>query len=132
MKIMVCQACNASDLDQRILEVALKHAKATQGEVIIVNSQMMDDRFHAKEVEAGKKGLASAEEFFKTAGITCRSHLSIRGIGPGEDIVKLVEEDGVDEIFVGLKKRSRLGKLLVGSTAQYLLLNSDCPVVSIK
>jgi nucleotide-binding universal stress UspA family protein len=58
--------------------------------------------------------------------------LSVRGLQAGEDIVLLAEENKVDEIIIGVRRRSKVGKLLFGSTAQYVILNAPCPVVSVK
>ena len=51
---------------------------------------------------------------------------------PGEDIVAFANEKDVDEIIVGVKSRSNVGKLLFGSTAQTVILEADCPVVSVR
>jgi nucleotide-binding universal stress UspA family protein len=50
----------------------------------------------------------------------------------GEDLVEFAEENKIDEIIVGVKRRSKVGKLLMGSTAQYVILNASCPVVTVK
>jgi nucleotide-binding universal stress UspA family protein len=42
------------------------------------------------------------------------------------------KKESTNEIIVGVKRRSKLGKLLMGSTAQHVILNAPCPVVSIK
>ena len=56
----------------------------------------------------------------------------IRGLSPGEDLVNFAKENEVDEIIVGVKRRSKVGKLILGSTAQYVILEASCPVVSVK
>jgi nucleotide-binding universal stress UspA family protein len=132
VKFLVCQECEKGNLDSRVLDAALKNAKAMGGELIIANSQLMEDRFHAKEIDAVKKCLDAARQKAELMGVTCETHLSVRGMPPGEDFLKLAEEYGVDEIYIGIKKRSRLGKLILGSTTQHLLLRTDIPVVTVK
>ncbi len=38
----------------------------------------------------------------------------------------------LDQIFVGIEKKSRTRKLLLGSTAQYIILKASCPVITVK
>ena len=64
--------------------------------------------------------------------LACESLLSIRGLEPGVDLVKIAREQDVGEIIVGVKRRSKVGKLLFGSTAQYVILNAPCPVATVK
>ena len=63
--------------------------------------------------------------------IDCKTHLRIRGVSPGEDLVQFAAENRVDEIFIGVRRRSKVGKVLMGSTAQYVILNAPRPVVSV-
>ncbi|MFW6334570.1 MAG: universal stress protein [Desulfosalsimonas sp.] len=51
---------------------------------------------------------------------------------PDEDLVAYATEQQVDEIVIGIRKRSKMGKLLFGSTAQFLILNAPCPVLTVK
>ena len=64
--------------------------------------------------------------------ISCESVLSVRGLEAGEDLVQLADENKVDEIIIGVRRRSKVGKLLFGSTAQFVILHAPCPVVSVK
>jgi nucleotide-binding universal stress UspA family protein len=38
----------------------------------------------------------------------------------------------IDLIFLGIVKKSKVGKLLFGSTAQYVILHAPCPVVTVQ
>ena len=51
---------------------------------------------------------------------------------PGEDIVLFAQENDIDHIYVGIHKKSRTSKLILGSTAQYIILKANCPVISVK
>ena len=53
-------------------------------------------------------------------------------MSPGEDLVRFAQEQGIDEIVVGVKKTSAVGKILFGSNARYVILHAPCPVVSAK
>ncbi len=64
--------------------------------------------------------------------IPCKAILSVRGLQAGEDLVELADEHKADEIIIGVRRRSKVGKLIFGSTAQYVVLNASCPVVSVK
>jgi nucleotide-binding universal stress UspA family protein len=76
--------------------------------------------------------LEYAKSLFEENDIPCNTHLLIRGHTAGEDLVEFAKENQVGEIIVGVKRRSKVGKLLMGSTAQYVILQADCPVVTVK
>ena len=79
-----------------------------------------------------ENNLDRAQVFFKAQDIACEKHLLIRGMEAGEDIVAFANEKQVDEIIIGVKSRSNLRKLLFGSTAQTVILEADCPVVTVR
>jgi len=62
----------------------------------------------------------------------CEKVMSVRGLQAGEDLVQLAVEHQVDEIIIGVRRRSKVGKIIFGSTAQYVVLNAPCPVVTVK
>jgi nucleotide-binding universal stress UspA family protein len=35
-------------------------------------------------------------------------------------------------VIIGIVKKSKVGKILFGSTAQYLILNAPCPVLTVR
>ncbi|WP_028604311.1 universal stress protein [Ottowia thiooxydans] len=56
----------------------------------------------------------------------------VRGKSTIEEIEDLVDELEVSVLVIGLRKRSPVGKLLLGSMAQDILLNVSCPVLAVK
>jgi nucleotide-binding universal stress UspA family protein len=73
-----------------------------------------------------------AERKATDSGVKCEKHLLMRGNATGEDIVSFAKENRADLIVIGVKKRSKVGKLMFGSTAQYVILEADCPVLAVK
>ena len=51
---------------------------------------------------------------------------------PGAAILAVARSENADLIVIGMRRRSRVGKLVLGSTAQEILLDSECDVLSVK
>ncbi|MFC8599937.1 universal stress protein [Isoptericola sp. NPDC057191] len=49
-----------------------------------------------------------------------------------DDLVRTAQEAGAELIVVGLRRRSPVGKLILGSGAQRILLEAPCPVLAVK
>ncbi|MCV2396475.1 universal stress protein [Actinotalea sp. M2MS4P-6] len=55
-----------------------------------------------------------------------------RGRDVADDIVSAAVDRAAELIVIGLRRRSPVGKLLLGSNAQRILLDSPCPVLAVK
>ena len=51
---------------------------------------------------------------------------------PAEQVLEAAREHDADLIVIGVRRRSPVGKFLLGSAAQRILLEADCPVVAVK
>ena len=56
----------------------------------------------------------------------------VRGRSAVEEIEELVQQLQVSVLVIGLRRRSAVGKLLLGSTAQEILMTVSCPVLAVK
>jgi nucleotide-binding universal stress UspA family protein len=56
----------------------------------------------------------------------------VRGLEPAEDLVAVAEQVHAEIIVIGLRRRSPVGKLILGSNAQRVLLDAPCPVLAVK
>lgn len=49
-----------------------------------------------------------------------------------QEILRAASELGAELIVIGVRRRSPVGKLVTGSTAQQVLLNAECAVLAVK
>lgn len=55
-----------------------------------------------------------------------------RGNDVADDLVQIAEDISAELIVIGLRRRSPVGKLILGSNAQRILLEATCPVLAVK
>ena len=100
--------------------------------VYVVTSMQGGSSEKQADIEKAEKGLAFARRLLENSGIQCECQQSVRGFSPGEDLVRFAQENDVDHIFLGIRKKSRAQKAILGSTARYVILKAHCPVTSVK
>ena len=130
MKILI--GYKGISIGQDMLKLGAEHAKAFNATVLVVTSMLEGTERQQEKILEAENNLDQAQVFFKAQGIACEKHLLIRGMEPGEDIVAFANEKNVDEIIIGVRSRSKVGKLLFGSTAQTVILEAECPVITVR
>jgi nucleotide-binding universal stress UspA family protein len=130
MKILV--GYDGSNQSRDALEMAIKHAKAFDAKVYVVTSLFGETQTTPEEIKKAEDGLEYARNYMTENGVDAEPHLLVRGVSPGEDLVNFAREKNVDQIIVGVKKVSPVGKLIFGSNARHVILNAPCPVLSVK
>ena len=107
---------------------AYVEARTVEGDTVYaVNSLVGGDSTTDEDVRDGRDALDVLED----SDVEVDGHQLIRGNSPQEDMLQFAEDHDVDEIVVGIRKRSPTGKLVFGSTAQDLLLSAELPVVCV-
>ncbi len=130
MKILV--GYNGGESGKMALSMARDMAGFHSAYVYVVTSMEGGSKESPGKIQEADEGLAYARELMEYAGITCDCHQSVRGLSPGEDLVKFAKENHVDHIFLGIKKTSKVQKSILGSTARHVILNSPCPVTTTR
>lgn len=130
MKILV--GYKGTNVGKDLMDIAVKHAQAFDGEIIVVTSMVGGDKEEKENFVTAEKNLEQAKAYFEDSGIKCETHLLVRGFEAGEDIVMFARDKKVDEIIIGVRSRSKVGKLIFGSTAQIVILDAHCPVLTVK
>ena len=130
MKILL--AYDGSNAAMDALKLAIKHGKAFNGTVYVIHSLTGGAEDNEEKIAAAGDQLAFTEDLFKKEEVSCETHLLVRGLPPGEDIVRFAEEKKIETIIMGVRRRTQVGKLLFGSTAAFVILNAPCPVITIR
>jgi nucleotide-binding universal stress UspA family protein len=132
MRIML--GYNAYFTADKVLEVAKEHVKAFNAELYIVTSVVghsLDETGKLANEEAQNR-LDRLKASLEREGIPYKLHVMVREKSPGEDLVKFAEENDIDEMVVGFKKRSAIGEIVFGSNYRYMIGNAPCPIVTVN
>ena len=115
-------------------EAALSHAIAEAGsrglKLVVVNTSKGDALVDERYVDEAQ--LAALRDRIAGSGVPHEVLHTIRGREASEEILAAAREHHADLVVVGLRRRSAVGKLLMGSTAQKVLLEAACPVLAVK
>lgn len=130
MKFLV--GYNGSKSAQSALALARNFAKVFQATVYVVASMEGGSSEKIEDIAKARADLEYAEKFLKQESIDCEAREMVRGLSPAEDLVKFAKDNDIDQLFVGIEKKTRTRKILLGSTAQYVILKAPCPVISVK
>ena len=130
MKLMVCYDDSAAA--GAALNLVSRRARALDAKIYVVTSIKGGADILRTEFVRVEKDLERIKAHIETQGLECEAKMSVRGLEPGEDLVQFVKEQNIDEILVGIKHRSKVGKFIFGSTAQYVILEAPSPVLTVK
>ena len=83
-------------------------------------------------MEAVRRQLDELATGLEAAGHTTATHVEFSSMAAGSRVVEIAGGVGADLLVVGLAKRSRVGKALLGSDAQVIILGASCPVLSTR
>ena len=130
MKFLV--AYNGTKESKAALELAKAHADVFDAKLVVVSSSEGGKGEKIEDINKIKQDLERIQQDISNDGLECEVEQLARGLTPGEDIVLYADENGIDQIYVGIRKKSRTSKLILGSTAQFIILKAKCPVISVK
>jgi nucleotide-binding universal stress UspA family protein len=130
MKLLV--GYDGSAAAEKALELAMEKAKIENARLYVVTSMSKGTESQLHDIQEKENKLDAIKQRVQAQGIDGDTILLIRGVDAGEDLVQFANENNIDEIFVGVKKRSRVEKMILGSTAQHVILHANCPVTTVR
>lgn len=98
---------------------ALAEARARAAEVVVVHT-------------ATDGEVADLRSELSSSGVPFELKEAADALDPAEDLLSTADARAAEFIVIGLRKRSPVGKLLLGSNAQRVLLDAACPVLAVK
>ncbi|MCW3843147.1 universal stress protein [Micromonospora yasonensis] len=119
-----------SPLGEAALQAAIEQARFRDEPVLVVNTSRgdayVDPRF------AQEPDLDRVVRELVSAGVPHNVRQLMRGRDAAEEIVEIVEAEDISLVVIGIRHRTPVGKLIMGSTAQEILLRVPCPVLAVK
>jgi nucleotide-binding universal stress UspA family protein len=100
--------------------------------LIVINSSRGGKDFDANEARRFEATLLAVQGQLDEVGVEHEVRQLVRGNEPAEDLIEVAHEVNADFIVIGLRKRTPVGKLILGSNAQRILLDASCPVLAVK
>jgi nucleotide-binding universal stress UspA family protein len=112
------------------LAAALAQARKDSEPLVVVNSgrgETLDDPTYAQPADL-EWVRTTAEE----AGVKVTIRQEMRGRDAAEELLDVLEEVDASLCVIGIRKRSAVGKMLLGSNANQILMNAPCPVLTVR
>ena len=127
----VAVAHQISATSRKALVQAVQEAKFRATDLAVLH---VVDSIDADSQEAYRLGVA--DEIEKVVGqeptIAWKLHLATAGSDLADALLKLVDRIDADLLVIGARRRSPVGKALLGSVAQTVILEADLPVLVVK
>jgi nucleotide-binding universal stress UspA family protein len=104
------------------LKRAIEEAKLRGSKLVVVNSHRGGDDFDGTASRQADQAIEQVKAQLVDSGV---EH-EVR------QLIGIAETADADLIVIGLRRRSPVGKLILGSNAQRILLDAQCPVLAVK
>lgn len=113
------------------LAAAIEEAERRQAGIVLVNSSRGGDEDEEAFLSRTDE-LERLSDDLAAKGLNIEVLEIVRGNDPVDDLLDVAKERDAALIVIGLRRRSKVGKMLLGSNAQSILLAADCPVLAVK
>src|SRR3954454_1676070 len=108
-------------------EAQLRHSR-----LVVGNSHRGGREFDGEDAAESSEQLEQVRKELRGAGVEHEVRQLVGVMDPADDLVIVAQEVDAEIIVIGLRRRSPVGKLILGSNAQRVLLDAPCPVLAVK
>jgi nucleotide-binding universal stress UspA family protein len=113
------------------LAASISEAQLRHADLVVVSSH----RARQGDVDAHERIQAELEDVrarVTEAGVAVDVRHPDTGLDASDDLLNIADEVDADLVVIGLRRRTPVGKLILGSNAQRILLDAHCPVLAVK
>jgi nucleotide-binding universal stress UspA family protein len=115
---------------QAALDKGLEIAKRRKERLVVVNASPGGRKEDVAMADA--QDIERVEALLAASGCDAEFKQFVRGQSAVTEIEAMIDSLQVSLLILGLRKRTAVGKLILGSVAQELLLSVPCPVLAVK
>ena len=112
------------------LDRAVHEARVHGAELIVLNAARGEAPMEQRRLYDDQA--AALRTRLDASGVRYSLRREVQASEQADQILNVAREAAVEMIVIGLRRRSPTGKLIFGSTAQTVLLQAPCPVLSVK
>lgn len=119
-----------NELGEATLAAAIEEARRRGTDLVAVNTTRADRLVDPRYAQQGQA--EALESRLEASGVpfTVRRFTSTELAA--DDVLSVADEVDAELIVIGLRHRTPVGKLIMGSTAQSILLDASCAVLAVK
>ena len=114
------------------INVGIVEARRRGARLVVVSSARGGPSLDAAAMLELEREVEVIHELLHDAGVEHEVRQLVRGNDASHDVIAVAEEESAELIVIGLRRRSPVGKLIMGSVAQAVLLDARCPVLAVK
>ena len=115
------------------VKLAQKRAKAFNAKIFAVSTITRFDPLRHIDIQHAEQELKwGVAQIINGDHTEVATRLLVSKLSAGEQLLQFARNNDVKEIIIGVERTSELGKLLLGSITQKVVLNADCPVITVK
>ena len=131
MKFMICY--DGSEAAKSALKQAQKNAKGLDVKLEVVSTITREIPLKHTQIQEKEDNLKKEVGDLLSGGdVAYETAVLVTSLTPGEQLVQFAQDEEVSQMYIGIVKKSKVDKLIFGSTAQYVILHAPCPVVTVQ
>ncbi|GAB3063320.1 universal stress protein [Intrasporangium mesophilum] len=112
------------------LSSAIGEARRRSARLVVLNASRGDALVDRRHSSADDWDAVRGE--LEGSGVEFEVTQQVEAKDPAEQLLEVARNTNAELIVIGLRRRTPVGKLIMGSQAQTILLEADCPVLAVK